>query len=201
MFLCGYVRICMYVYVHMHAHMTLMVLLPTYYLFRISVFFFSILPICITLYHSDILFWTTSWIILFLHPATETRRHNATSSPIGGAHIHKINPVDVVLSLPCTSQRYIVMTSSNGNIFRVTGVCKGNPSVTGGFPHKGQWRGAVMFSLNCAWKNGQTNNRDAGDLIRHRAHYDVTVICQNWVRSIAGSAEGISSTDIGLFST
>ena len=27
-----------------------------------------------------------------------------------------------------------MMTSSNGNIFRVTGLCEGNPPVTGGFP-------------------------------------------------------------------
>ena len=31
-------------------------------------------------------------------------------------------------------------------------------------PHKGQWRGAFMFSLICAWTNGWSNNRDAGDL-------------------------------------
>ena len=43
-------------------------------------------------------------------------------------------------------------------------------------PHKGQWRGALMFSLICAWINGWINNGEAGDLRRHRAHYDVTVI-------------------------
>ena len=26
-------------------------------------------------------------------------------------------------------------------------------------PHKGQWRGALMFSLICAWINGWVNNR------------------------------------------
>ena len=26
-------------------------------------------------------------------------------------------------------------------------------------PHKGQWRGALMFSLTCAWTNGSANNR------------------------------------------
>ena len=36
-------------------------------------------------------------------------------------------------------------------------------------PHKGQWRGALMFSLICAWINGWVNNREAGDLRRHRA--------------------------------
>ena len=41
-------------------------------------------------------------------------------------------------------------------------------------PHKGQWRGALMFSLICAWTNDWVNNRDAGDLRRSRAHYDVS---------------------------
>ena len=40
-------------------------------------------------------------------------------------------------------------------------------------PRKGQWRGALMFSLICAWTNAWANNREAGDLRRHRAHYDV----------------------------
>ena len=43
-------------------------------------------------------------------------------------------------------------------------------------PHKGQWRGALMFSLICARINGWVNNREAGDLRRHRAHYDVIVM-------------------------
>ena len=43
-------------------------------------------------------------------------------------------------------------------------------------PHKGQWRGALMFSLICVWINGWVNNREAGDLRRYLAHYDVTLI-------------------------
>ena len=43
-------------------------------------------------------------------------------------------------------------------------------------PHKGQWRGALMFSLICAWINGWVNNRETGDLRRCRAHYGVTVM-------------------------
>ena len=42
-------------------------------------------------------------------------------------------------------------------------------------PHKGQWRGALMFSFICVWINGWVNNREAGDLRRYRAHYDVIV--------------------------
>ena len=44
-------------------------------------------------------------------------------------------------------------------------------------PHNGQWRGALKFSLSCAWINAWVNNCDADDLRRHRAHHDVTVIC------------------------
>ena len=43
-------------------------------------------------------------------------------------------------------------------------------------PHKDQWRGALMFSLICAWPNVWLNNQEAGDLRRHRAHHDGTVI-------------------------
>ena len=43
-------------------------------------------------------------------------------------------------------------------------------------PHKGQWRGALMFSLICVWIIGWVNNREAGDLKRYRAHYDVIVM-------------------------
>ena len=39
-------------------------------------------------------------------------------------------------------------------------------------PHKGQWRGALMFSFICGWINGWANNRKAGDLRRYRGHYD-----------------------------
>ena len=42
-------------------------------------------------------------------------------------------------------------------------------------PHKGQWRGALMFSWICTWINGWYN-REAGDLRHHHAHYDATVM-------------------------
>ena len=43
-------------------------------------------------------------------------------------------------------------------------------------PHKGHWRGALMFSLICAWINYWVNNGEAGDLRRYRIHCDVTVM-------------------------
>ena len=62
-----------------------------------------------------------------------------------------------------------MVTSSNGNIFRVTGPLCGEFT-------KGQWRGALMFSLICAWINDWVNNREAGHLRRYRTHYDVIVM-------------------------
>ena len=44
------------------------------------------------------------------------------------------------------------------------------------FPHKGQWRGALMFSLIYAWINDWANNREAGDLRRQHGHYDVIIM-------------------------
>ena len=44
------------------------------------------------------------------------------------------------------------------------------------FPHKGQWRGALMFSLIYASINDWVNNREAGDLKRQHGHYDVIVM-------------------------
>ena len=43
-------------------------------------------------------------------------------------------------------------------------------------PHNGQWCGALMFTLIWAWINGWVNNREAGDLRRNRAQYDVIVM-------------------------
>ena len=37
-------------------------------------------------------------------------------------------------------------------------------------PHKDQWRGALTFSLICAWYSSWPNTVDAGNLRRHRAH-------------------------------
>ena len=42
------------------------------------------------------------------------------------------------------------------------------------YPHKGQWREALLVSLICV------NNGEAADLRRHRAHYDVNVMYQHF---------------------
>ena len=45
-------------------------------------------------------------------------------------------------------------------------------------PNKDHWRGALTFSLIWAWINDWVNNREAGDLRRHRIQYDVIVMLQ-----------------------
>ena len=55
-------------------------------------------------------------------------------------------------------------------------ICAGIHRSTVNSPHKGQSRGALMFSLICALMDGWVNNRETGDLRRHRTQYDVTVI-------------------------
>ena len=84
----------------------------------------------------------------------------------------------------------VMMTSSNGNIFRLTGPLCGEFTGPRWIPRtKGQWRGALMPSLICAWTHAWVNNREAGDLRRYRAHFDVTVMCLanswlNWARTV-----------------
>ena len=53
-------------------------------------------------------------------------------------------------------------------------LCAGKSPVND--PHKGQWRRALIFYLICAWINAWVNNRSAGGLRRHRAHYDVIIM-------------------------
>ena len=70
-----------------------------------------------------------------------------------------------------------MMTSSNGNLFRVAGPFHRSPvDLPVDSLHKGQWRGALMYSVICAWTNAWANNRDAGDLRWYRAHNDVTLM-------------------------
>ena len=68
------------------------------------------------------------------------------------------NPMKILLSC--------MMTSSNENIFRVTDhLC-------------GEFTGHRRTPRTKASDAG-VNNRQAGDLRRHRAHYDVTVMCNS----------------------
>ena len=70
-----------------------------------------------------------------------------------------------------------MMTSSNGIIFRVTGPLCGELTGPGEFPtQRPVTRSFDVFFFICVRINGWVNNREACDLRRHRAHYDVNIM-------------------------
>ena len=70
-----------------------------------------------------------------------------------------------------------MMTSSNENIFRVTGHLCGEFTGPRWFPRaKASDAELWCFLFICVWINGWVNNREAGDLRRYRAHCDVIVM-------------------------
>ena len=82
--------------------------------------------------------------------------------------------------LPLCLNNLYIMSSSNGNIFRVTGPLCGEFTGPRWIPRtKVSDAELWFFSLSCAWINYWVNNREAGDLRRHRAHYDVRVMGTN----------------------
>ena len=70
--------------------------------------------------------------------------------------------------------------------------CAGNPRSPVNSPHKGQWRGALKFLLICAWISTWVNNREAGDLKRHRAHYNFIVTPMKEVWNMKIKTNGIT---------
>ena len=107
------------------------------------------------------------------------------NSPHKGPVTRKMFPCDDVFMWPMTQQR----TSNEERLsmawpwwrhrmetFSTLLPLKGINRSPVNSPHKGQWRRAVMFSLIWAWTNSWASIRDAGDLRRHRAHYDLTVM-------------------------
>ena len=70
-----------------------------------------------------------------------------------------------------------MMTSSNGNIFHVTGPLCGELTGHRWIPlTKASDAELWCFLWSAPWINGWVNNREAGDLRCHRAHYDVIVM-------------------------
>ena len=68
-------------------------------------------------------------------------------------------------------------------------LCTGNSPMTGDFTaQKPVTRNFDIFLL--CW----VNNRDAGDLRRHRAHYDVTVMTRMWCLSLCSSVTAYNIT-------
>ena len=74
-----------------------------------------------------------------------------------------------------------MMTSSNGNIFRVSGLLCGEFTGPRWIPCTRASDAVLMFSLICARINGWVNNREAGDLRRYQAHCDVIVMILSYL--------------------
>ena len=68
------------------------------------------------------------------------------------------------------------MTLSNGNIYRFTGPLRGESTGTRGLPLQMQVTRRFDVFSDLRLNNDWANNRDAGDLRRHRSHYDAAVM-------------------------
>ena len=92
--------------------------------------------------------------------------------PLNHIHIWQVTPQ------PTSWWRHQLETFS-----ALLAICAGNSPVPGEFPTQRPVTRRFDFSLICARINGWVNNREAGDLRRHRAHYDVIVMCvDTWYR-------------------
>ena len=91
-------------------------------------------------------------------------------------HVLVITSSLVLCSSDHVTSAHHIITSTNGTFSALLALCAGKSPVYGEFPHKGQRRRALMLSLICASTNAWKNNRDAGDLRRHRTHHDVTAM-------------------------
>ena len=80
-----------------------------------------------------------------------------------------------------------IMTSSNGNIFRVTGHLCGEFTGHRWIPFTKASDAALWYFLWSAWINGWVHNSEVGDLRCHHSHYGITVVWlqrQTWFVSL-----------------
>ena len=115
---------------------------------------------------------TANWYLLH---ATLPRHHivsNCIELTVNGSH-HNSNPI---------SDWHHNIYIWHDNVIKCIHFLRNWPFVRGihrsplSSRHKGKWRRTLIFSLICVWINGWINNRQADDLRRYPAHYDVTVM-------------------------
>ena len=88
-----------------------------------------------------------------------------------------------------------MMTSSNGNIFRITGpLCREFPGHRWIPLTKASDTGLVFFRL--CLKKRLSKNRKAGDWRRHHAHYDVIVVASVYDVLIDGTNLSINQYEV-----
>ena len=71
---------------------------------------------------------------------------------------------------------WFMMTPSNGEFSALPAICAGNSPVTGEFSSQMPVTLSFDIFFDLRLKKTSANHRDAGDLRRHRAHCDVTVM-------------------------
>ena len=124
-----------------------------------------------------ILFFQISTNALATHVYTEESVPTFSMATHARVTVHgrATSVISVRVSMEGNLQIHIV-TSSNGTFPRYWPFVRGIHRSLVNSPHEGQWRGTLKFSLICAWTNGWATPRDAGELRRHCAHYDVTIM-------------------------
>ena len=153
---------------------------------------------CIKFHYDDVIInaiasriTSVATVYLIVYSRADRRKHQSSASLAFVRGIHRISvnsphkrPVtrkmvpfdDVIMLISVPSPRGSLTLQTKGAISWWR-----HQMLTGWFspvdsPHKDQWRGALMFTLMCAWKSGRANSRDAGDLRRNGAHCDVIVM-------------------------
>ena len=92
-------------------------------------------------------------------------------------------------------KRKDMMSSSNGNICSVTGPSCGEYTGHRWIPRTKASNAVfdVPFDLRLNWTSSLVNDGDAGDLRRHRSHYDVIVMNVSFITWIAYTPPGWQS--------
>ena len=139
-----------------------------------TIFIFTLTITCMCLLLSV---WTRCWTNCRITGDLRRLKLNAVYdvTVISKVSLTKMVCPLIIILLQCLL--FNMMTSSNGNIFCVTGPLCGEFTGHRWIPltkvSDAQRRCFLMISV---WTNGWVNNRDAGDFRRHRAHYDITVM-------------------------
>ena len=88
-------------------------------------------------------------------------------------HCKQANAI-IIVKGEISSLLAYMMTSSKGNISALLAICAGNSPVTVEFPAKRPVTRSIDVFFDLCLNNSRVNNREAGNLRHHRAHYDVT---------------------------
>ena len=170
--------------------------LGIYSTFRFPRYFGSLFCCCCLLFYKQMLFGTILGNILYIYICTQLakgielvfKNTNITNNMCLRAnnldiHVrrwdsgHTIGRKISFISFLKKCFKYrVMMTSSTGNVFRVTGPLCGEFTGHQWIPLTKASDAELCYFLWCAWINSWEDNRDAGVWRHHRAYHDVTVM-------------------------